>query len=175
MPRNDGRTFLHRLALLLAVALPLGAAITIPAAASAASCNTKATSSWSNNCTDAQGNASNMVIAIQTVLAMYHAAHSVCSPGTIDGVFGANTNSAVRCFQSHTGLSVDGIVGPNTWSKLQSQLNTHFCDGSWCYYSDNTGGAISYGTAFRQWAPSGVWYVVKEAGVNETFVQMDGP
>jgi peptidoglycan hydrolase-like protein with peptidoglycan-binding domain/tellurite resistance protein len=36
----------------------------------------------------------------------------------IDGIFGAGTQSAVRQFQSDNGLSVDGIVGPRTWSLL---------------------------------------------------------
>ena len=37
---------------------------------------------------------------------------------TLDGRFGANTEWAVRAFQSNFGLSVDGIVGCNTWKKL---------------------------------------------------------
>jgi peptidoglycan hydrolase-like protein with peptidoglycan-binding domain/tellurite resistance protein len=36
----------------------------------------------------------------------------------IDGIFGPGTQSAVRQFQSDNGLSVDGIVGPRTWSLL---------------------------------------------------------
>ncbi|WP_232376492.1 peptidoglycan-binding protein [Amycolatopsis aidingensis] len=39
---------------------------------------------------------------------------------TVDGVFGPNTRSAVRGYQSSRGLGVDGIVGPNTWAALQS-------------------------------------------------------
>ena len=38
--------------------------------------------------------------------------------GTIDGIFGIKTFSAVRVFQEDNGLAVDGIVGPKTWAKL---------------------------------------------------------
>jgi len=36
----------------------------------------------------------------------------------IDGIFGPITKSAVEEFQQGAGLAVDGIVGPNTWTKL---------------------------------------------------------
>lgn len=38
--------------------------------------------------------------------------------GTIDGIFGTNTQTAVEQFQSENGLTVDGIVGIQTWGKL---------------------------------------------------------
>jgi peptidoglycan hydrolase-like protein with peptidoglycan-binding domain len=40
--------------------------------------------------------------------------------GTVDGVFGPNTDQAVRHFQDRNGLVVDGIVGPLTWELLFS-------------------------------------------------------
>ena len=39
--------------------------------------------------------------------------------GGLDGVFGEQTYSAVRRYQSSRGLSVDGIIGCNTWRSLQ--------------------------------------------------------
>lgn len=37
---------------------------------------------------------------------------------TIDGDFGAKTEEAVKAFQKAEGLTVDGIVGEKTWSRL---------------------------------------------------------
>lgn len=37
---------------------------------------------------------------------------------SVDGIFGSNTDYAVRAFQTAEKLSVDGIVGKNTWNKL---------------------------------------------------------
>jgi peptidoglycan hydrolase-like protein with peptidoglycan-binding domain len=37
---------------------------------------------------------------------------------TADGIFGPQTDAAVRRYQSRAGLEVDGIVGPTTWSTL---------------------------------------------------------
>lgn len=38
--------------------------------------------------------------------------------GTVDGDFGTKTLYAVRLYQGHNGLDVDGIVGAATWGKL---------------------------------------------------------
>lgn len=37
---------------------------------------------------------------------------------TVDGIFGKNTEKAVKEFQKANGLTADGIVGPKTWEKL---------------------------------------------------------
>jgi peptidoglycan hydrolase-like protein with peptidoglycan-binding domain len=41
-----------------------------------------------------------------------------------DGVFGPQTDAAVRRYQLSARLEVDGIVGPNTWSALFEQATT---------------------------------------------------
>ena len=43
---------------------------------------------------------------------------------TADGNFGAHTDQAVRSFQGSNGLKQDGIVGPATWTKLQTTPTT---------------------------------------------------
>ena len=40
--------------------------------------------------------------------------------GSVDGIFGNDTYSAVRSFQQAAGIAVDGIVGSRTWEALQS-------------------------------------------------------
>ena len=52
---------------------------------------------------------------LQTKLALfgYHV-------GGADGIFGVNTCNAVIDFQSDHGLVADGIVGSNTWAKIES-------------------------------------------------------
>ena len=40
--------------------------------------------------------------------------------GSVDGIFGANTLSAVRAFQQENNLAVDGIVGPLTWQAVST-------------------------------------------------------
>lgn len=42
--------------------------------------------------------------------------------GGLDGVFGAQTYNAVRNYQRSRGLTVDGIIGCNTWRSLQENI-----------------------------------------------------
>lgn len=41
--------------------------------------------------------------------------------GGVDGIFGSSTTSAIKSVQSKNGLSVDGIVGQNTWKALMKK------------------------------------------------------
>lgn len=43
------------------------------------------------------------------------------STNGIDGVFGSGTRNAVSRFQGNNGLTADGVVGCNTWTKLMAQ------------------------------------------------------
>jgi peptidoglycan hydrolase-like protein with peptidoglycan-binding domain len=61
-----------------------------------------------------QGSSGEAVRAVQSQI------HSRSGWLTIDGIFGTETNSAVRAFQEITGIGVDGTVGPITWNMLVS-------------------------------------------------------
>ncbi len=52
-----------------------------------------------------------------------HAGTDVNVEAWSDGFFGVNTRNAVIEFQRAQGLIADGIVGPNTWGKLQEQVD----------------------------------------------------
>lgn len=43
--------------------------------------------------------------------------------GNIDGVFGPNTHNAVANYQRANGLSPDGVVGCQTWTRLATKAN----------------------------------------------------
>jgi len=43
-------------------------------------------------------------------------------PVAVDGIFGPNTEAAVKAFQQSAGVASDGIVGPQTWAKVIVQV-----------------------------------------------------
>ena len=57
--------------------------------------------------------------------------------GSVDGVFGAKTRSAVRYFQSRNGLTVDGIVGKKTAAAMGITLSSSQSSGG------SSGGGVS--------------------------------
>jgi len=60
-----------------------------------------------------RGSRGQAVRALQTILQ-----NKNFDPGTIDGIFGPNTERAVKSFQTAQRIQVDGIVGPETKGKL---------------------------------------------------------
>jgi peptidoglycan hydrolase-like protein with peptidoglycan-binding domain len=45
-------------------------------------------------------------------------------PGAIDGMDGPNTKKAVRAFQAHATIGIDGIVGNQTRQALMDELDS---------------------------------------------------
>lgn len=60
------------------------------------------------------------VLYAQDALCIYSEYYNYTNMNPVyhDCIFGPKTDSAVRAFQSHCGLSVDGCVGDNTWNAL---------------------------------------------------------
>lgn len=65
-----------------------------------------------------EGDSGQPVSLMQYYLATIALVNSAIPPVTIDGYFGPATTSAVRAFQQFYGLNVDGIIGRQTWNKL---------------------------------------------------------
>ncbi len=63
------------------------------------------------------GSQGNMVSTLQSMLA-----EAGFNPRGVDGIFGPNTEAAVKRFQASRGLVRDGIVGPTTWAALSAAL-----------------------------------------------------
>lgn len=68
-----------------------------------------------NNMTNGKGNQNGCVTFIQQRLKDLG-----YDPGSVDGIYGDKTVSAVKVFQSKSGLPQDGMVGPQTWAAMSS-------------------------------------------------------
>jgi len=105
--------------------------------------------------TESKGASNNWVRVIQYQLnnLKYHGAISFPNyPLATDGNFGTNTYNAVVALQNSLGLTVDGSVGPQTWSSVG------LCDTNTVYYP-------STGTSGGQFCPPS-----QSEGNSNTFV-----
>ncbi|MFD5268738.1 protein kinase [Streptomyces sp. NPDC058335] len=82
-----------------------------------------ATAPWNTDCTHyfgngrtRQGDTGKRVLQVQCMLTKR--GYGVGDSGA-DGIFGSGTETAVRGFQGDRGLTVDGIVGHDTWTALR--------------------------------------------------------
>ncbi len=64
-----------------------------------------------------RGSVSNYVLIVQDALNTLG-----YRTGGLDGIFGLQTENAVRAYQSEVGLISDGIVGCNTWRSVQEEV-----------------------------------------------------
>lgn len=117
-PRTLGRSLL---AASVAVVPAVVAVTEQPAGAETAfpsGCNTN-NANWGTNCWvgAAYSSYSSYVLAVQEELDDFN-----YSPGFKDCTYGGQTSAAIQRFQAANGLSVDGVVGTNSWTKLNSKL-----------------------------------------------------
>ena len=70
-----------------------------------------------------RGSSGRAVRELQYYLYLMHSYDTSIPTVTIDGVYGASTEAAVRAFQRLAGLTVDGVAGRSTWENLYAQAN----------------------------------------------------
>jgi lysozyme len=86
------------------------------------------------------------------------------APVTIDGNFGGGTQDRVEDFQRCTGLSADGVLGPNTWAKLADWSSRNL----YCTPHKPAGYAIDGIDTAKYQHPGGAsinWAAVRASGV----------
>src|SRR5207248_10615916 len=62
-----------------------------------------------------RGSAGPAVSALQKGLKAFDGPNTPTDPGPIDGNFGQRTESAVRAYQTTQKITIDGVVGDQTW------------------------------------------------------------
>jgi len=155
---------------LVSVALPAFAGVP---ANEPANCNTHATDGWywscwvSNNASDPD-RISDLSTGIQTVLTYNDEASD--NPGGIDGYFGSNSYTGTRWFQQNHGLTVDGIVGSNTWNWLEQDVDWKASYSGYHWYEVEN---YNVRYVFRRVMADDNWDVQRYKNGSWTWVAMD--
>ena len=84
-----------------------------------------------------QGSTGDVVRRLQTVLTVGAPGEWGTTPQGVDGDFGPHTRASVEAFQRWGGVSVDGVVGDQTWevslhaagATLESEVGLNFVSG----------------------------------------------
>ncbi|WP_125778019.1 peptidoglycan-binding domain-containing protein [Antribacter gilvus] len=109
---------------------------------------------------------------------------SVNSLHAIDGHFGSRSHQYTGYWQSHFGLTGDGIVGPNTWGNMWSRVyasNSSLGDGHVHYYKyyDGSFHDISFirltTTSAYDHALEGEWGFHSKSNPNGDMADLDYP
>ena len=140
---------------------PAASIIATSATAQAATCNSNAYGSWADNCTVLSGSEGGLVIGVQQITNNWGSCGSIA----VDGDFGQQTYTAVKCYQEDHFLSVDGEVGPQTWTAMYDSLD-FITQGSWKYYGLPATPSVQ---SFRELVSTGEWETRNSAGA---WVQM---
>ena len=120
---------MRRLIVLVVLTLALVASSATPALAD------NAAGSWSDNhqlcngCSVQRGN----IVGMWQAMMWSSLIGNNCGD-FVDGIWGPNTRSKTITWQSNHGLTADGVVGPQTWSRAQSYLRRTGDDGEFTYY-----------------------------------------
>lgn len=77
--------------------------------------------------------------------------------GSIDGILGQASVSAIRAYQHENGLTVDGIVGPNTSNSMYFDLNPVSTSGKTGYDRGYKGGMAGTGKIHAQGLDVSSW------------------
>lgn len=98
--------------------------------------------SWSDEHTISKNglNSGNLIGMWQSILI----ADEVSMPGSYsNGSFGTNTDIYTKYYQAGWGISVDGVVGPQTWNVARLSVGTPSNPGCTtnCFYDFNASGA----------------------------------
>lgn len=94
---------------------------------------------------------------------------------TVDGIFGKQTENAVKAFQKEKGLTVDGIVGPQTWELLG--LNNTTPDRSTGFLNDSVKTKVTVGYSLDSSGYSVLFATAKKTvnGAQEIFISFNYP